>query len=60
MFKIFSRFIQTTILYLATTGLYSLWEHYKKTGKDKPIEYKPFIICLLIISFIFYMFIWRK
>ncbi len=52
-------FVQFWLVYLASIGLYAFWEHYKKTGKDKLIEWKPFMVCLVIIVALFYLTVWK-
>ncbi len=53
-------FIQVWLMYLASIGLYTFWEHHKKTGKEKLIESKPFMVCLIIIVVMFYITVWKR
>lgn len=57
--QILKSVIQMLLIYSASIGVYCLWEHYKKTGKDKLIESKHFLICALIVMILFYIAIWR-
>lgn len=57
--KYLIRFAQFAIIYLSSVGLYSLWEHYKKTKEDKPMRWKPFLVCFMIILGLFYLTFWK-
>ena len=51
--------IQSLLIYLASIGVYSLREHYKNTKKDKPIEFVPFIVIVVVMFGVFYLVFWK-